>query len=162
MARKFKKQHTRRQRDEQLEQDESRLRVRQETKYGIVAIIFVAAAIVSVLSFLQLADVVGEAIDRGLTSLFGWGKYIVPIFFGILAWMFWKKEDRQTKSSNWVGFGMFVLSYSGLFHLMIAKNEAVQAIADGRGGGYIGLALSYPLRSIMGPWATGVLLIGML
>jgi len=162
MARDYKKQPRRKREHELNEQDESRLRVRQETKHGIIAIIFVAAAILSILSFLKLADVVGVAIDRGLTSLFGWGKYVIPIFFGILAWMFWKKEDRQVKSSNWVGFGLFVLSYSGLFHLLIAKNEALQAIADGRGGGYIGFALSYPLRAIMGPWATGVLLIGLL
>ncbi|MFA5030480.1 MAG: DNA translocase FtsK 4TM domain-containing protein [Patescibacteria group bacterium] len=162
MARDYKKNPRRKREQESSEQDESRLRVRQETKHGIIAIIFVAAAILSILSFFKLADVVGIAIDRGLTSLFGWGKYVIPIFFGILAWMFWKKEDRQIKSSNWVGFVLFVLSYSGLFHLLIEKSEAVQAITDGRGGGYIGLALSYPLRSIMGPWATGVLLIGLL
>jgi len=162
MARRVKKSNRRKPREESEEEDESRLRVRQETKHGIIAVAFVAAAILGILSFLQLADVVGSAIDRALTALFGWGKYIVPIFFAILAWMFWKKEERSIKPSNWVGFGLFVLAYSGIFHLIIPKTKATQTILDGRGGGYLGFALSYPLRSIMGPWATGVLLIGLL
>lgn len=159
MARKSKQKQRRKPQDD----DEviERTELRQETKSGIIAIIFLGFSILAILSFANLADVVGQAINSGLTSLFGWGKYVVPVFFAILGWMYWSRGTVDIRISNWVGFLLFVFSYSGLFHLTISKGEALTAIADGRGGGYIGVALSYPLLSVMGPWATGVVLAGL-
>lgn len=164
MARAHKTNRSRarkQQEDDEQGERSSRSELRQETKSGIIAVVFLAAAIVSLLSFAHLADAVGEAINAGLTTLFGWGKYFVPVFFGILGWMYWVRGTIDIRASNWIGFLLFVFSYSGLFHLTIAKDEALTAIADGRGGGYIGIALSYPLRIVMGPWATGVVLAGL-
>ena len=101
-------------------------RLRKETKYGIIAIVLLACAILSILSFLNLADVVGRAIDRFLGVWFGWGRYGVPIFFAVLAWMFWKMEALTIKLSNWIGFSLFILSFTGLIHLGIQRQDALQ------------------------------------
>lgn len=142
----------------QTEERKERPALRKETKYGIIAIVLLACALLSLLSFMDLADAVGRAIDRFLGVWFGWGRYGVPLFFGVLAWMFWKMEALTAKFSNWIGFSFFLLSFTGLIHLGIQRQDALQAALDGRGGGYLGVALSYPLRQMMGPWATGVIL----
>lgn len=160
MARRTKeKQRT----QDKQESEEKRIErtLRPETKHGILAVVFLGAAIVSVLSFMGMADVVGQGIDNGLTTLFGWGKYVVPVFFAVLGWMFWKSDQMNIKPSNWIGFVIFLFSYSAFLHLIVEEGQAFTAITEGRGGGYIGIALSYPLRVIMGPWATGVVLVGL-
>ena len=42
----------------------------------------------------------------------------------------------------WKSF-LFALSFTALLHLFVDYNEAILAVDQGRGGGYIGLFLSY-------------------
>ena len=129
-----------------------------ETKKGIIIIFLFAFAIISLLSFLQLAGAVGVFIDNGLGIVFGWTKYIFPIILLGLAYT-WLRPARYTlQLSNYLGLILFVLSINGLMHLQFPVEESVDQAFEGVGGGLTGLVLGYSSHIFLGFWASLVLL----
>lgn len=139
------------------------LRLKPETKSGITIVAMVALTVVFALSLFGWAGVLGEWIDQGLTYLFGWGRYTVPVIFIIIIYLFSKPRQYIFRLTNYIGLAFLVLSYSGLLNLIfVPLDQIMTAVKIGRGGGYLGLALSYPLDKAMGPWAAGVVLFALL
>lgn len=170
MLEKTKKQYLRKYRKEARHEavadglpTEALPRLKPETKHGIALVTIVIAAIVVVLSLGGWAGALGHGIDVGLRYLFGWGRYAVPLVLLVVGYLYFQPQKYVLRTANYVGLGFLVLSYSGLIHLIFVPLErAASDISAGRGGGYAGLLLSYPLQKIMGPWATGVILFGLL
>ncbi len=138
-------------------------RLKAETKHGITLVIIGIIVIIVILSLFGWAGAFGHGIDVGLRYLFGWGRFVVPVVLLVIGYLYFNPEKYVLRAANYVGLGFLVLSYSALIHLFFVPLErATSDISDGRGGGYVGLILSYPLHKIMGPWATGVILFGLL
>ncbi len=138
-------------------------RLKPETKNGIAIVAMVALTVIIVLGLFGWAGVVGQWIEKGLTYLFGWGRYSVPIIFIIIIYLFSKPGQYTFQLINYIGLAFLVLSYSGLLHLaFVPLDQIMTAIKNGHGGGYLGLALFYPLVKAMGPWAAGVILFALL
>jgi S-DNA-T family DNA segregation ATPase FtsK/SpoIIIE len=141
----------------------SRPRLQDETKNGILIVAFAALAIISVLSLFGWAGTMGGWINSGLQHLFGWGRFTVPIVLLLVVYFLAKPKQYVFRLTNYIGLVFLILSYSGLLHLMAALvSESGAVVRQGRGGGYFGLALSYPLERAMGPWAAGVVLFAIL
>jgi DNA segregation ATPase FtsK/SpoIIIE, S-DNA-T family len=133
--------------------------LKAETKNGIAIVAMVALTIIFVLSLFGWAGTLGQWINTGLMYVFGWGRYVVPVVFLIIIYLLSKPQQYAFRLTNYIGLVFLVLSYSGLLHLIfVPLTQSMAAIKDGKGGGYIGIILSYPLDKAMGPWATGVLL----
>jgi DNA segregation ATPase FtsK/SpoIIIE, S-DNA-T family len=135
-----------------------KVEIHPETKRWIFIIALFAIAGISLLGLFDLAGSVGEFIDRILALFFGWLKYLFPIIL-VLWGYFLLNKKTVIKPANYIGFVFFILSLTALMHLIIPFEEAILAVDQGRGGGYIGLFLSYAFQNIMGFLASLISLI---
>lgn len=161
--RKYKKEARQEIKDDRNLRPEARPRLKAETKNGIFIVVFVALTIIATLSLFGWAGTLGGWIQSGLKYLFGWGRFVVPAVLLLVVYFLAKPQQYVFRATNYIGLVFLVLSYSGLLHLIAVRfGQAAAAVKQGRGGGYFGLALSYPLERAMGPWAAGVILFALL
>ncbi len=149
------------------QQDEGRSKKREEalkpeTRHGITIVVLFTIATLFILSLFDLAGPFGTLINDALTLLLGSLRYLAPVVFITFGYLFLFPDRYRVRVSSYVGLALFLLSGTGLFHSSIPLADAVSVIADGRGGGYAGLVLSYPLRSVTGTIAAIVILIATL
>ncbi len=135
-----------------------KMEIHPETKRWIFIISLFAIAGISLLGLFDLAGSVGEFIDSVLSLFFGWLKFLFPIALVLWGYFLLNKKIIITPV-NYLGFIFFTLSFTGLIHLIIPFADAVLAVDQGRGGGYIGLFLSYAFQNVMGFWASLIALI---
>ncbi len=132
-----------------------------ETKKHILVIVLFAAALISILSLFGVAGDAGRFLTYILGLIFGWASFIFPLILLGLGWVLLFPDRYDLRGINYFGIVIFILSFTALLHLFIPPEEAVSLIEEGRGGGYIGLALSFPLQRLMGFWAALILIIAL-
>jgi S-DNA-T family DNA segregation ATPase FtsK/SpoIIIE len=134
--------------------------LKPETKNSIFVVLVFLLIIVILFSLFGWAGGMGQAINTGLQYLFGWGKFVFPFILFVLVYLLIQPKRYILRLTNYIGLFLLILSYSGFLHLTTVTTEsAVSDISEGRGGGYIGLILSYPLVKAMGHWLAGVVLV---
>lgn len=147
---------------EDEDDEESWFDLHPDTLRGIGIVVMLLLAVLSMLSLLDVAGSVGELIKDLLITLFGWGRVIIPFWFALVAYALLMPDSFAWRISNSIGLLLGVLGYSGLLHLFVDFNDATDAVKFGEGGGYAGLALSYPLQQLFGAWAAGAILVAIL
>jgi len=90
-----------------------------ETKKGIIVIFLFTIALLSILSFLNLAGTAGVYLDFGFGIIFGWGRFLIPLVLIILGYTLARSSKYEVTWSNYVGLILFILSIHGLFHLKV-------------------------------------------
>lgn len=124
-----------------------------------IVALFVVSGIIF-LSMINLAGNLGEILKEILKYGFGWQAYIIPAILaglGLALLRAEREKDFQLKKSNFIGLFLFVLSLSSLFHLFFPEEKAYEMIFSGRGGGFLGYGINFPLRALMGFWATFII-----
>ncbi len=116
-----------------------------ETKQGIWIVILFTAGILSILSFLGWAGLVGLYFDKILRLIFGWLKFLFPIITISLGYMLLKTNKYFISGMNYFGMVILVLSMTGLTHLYYPIELSISQAQNGYGGGYLGVAFSFPL-----------------
>jgi S-DNA-T family DNA segregation ATPase FtsK/SpoIIIE len=139
----------------QLQMAIKKMEMHPETKRWIVIIFMFALAGISVLGLFNLAGKAGEAIDSILALFFGWAKFIFPLILVIWGYALLNKK-YHIKVVSYIGLILFVFSFTALLHLIIPVEDAILAVDQGRGGGYLGLFLSYSFLNIMGLYASTI------
>jgi DNA segregation ATPase FtsK/SpoIIIE, S-DNA-T family len=134
------------------------LGVSQETRNSIAGIFCFLIVIVSILAFFNVAGTAGVYFSDGVRSLFGWGFFIVPVAFAMLGVAFIKSIHQKIATSALLGTLLFVLSVLGVFYSIGSDATSAQRILQ---GGYLGVALGWPLFTFLGFWATMVILVGL-
>jgi len=134
--------------------------IHPETKRWILIIFMFALAFISLLGLFNLAGRAGVYIDSILTLFLGWGKYLFPVILIIWAYALLNK-NYKIKPIIYFGLALFVLSFTALLHLFIPVENAILAVDQGKGGGYVGLFLSYFSLNIMGFWASLVAILAL-
>ncbi|OGY41538.1 MAG: hypothetical protein A2Y82_00270 [Candidatus Buchananbacteria bacterium RBG_13_36_9] len=137
----------------QLQRAIRKIELHPQTKRWIMIIFMFALAGISLLGLFNLAGNAGLAIDSILTLFFGWAKFIFPLILVIWGYALLNKK-YHIKAISYVGLILFVFSFTALLHLFIPVEDAILAVDQGRGGGYLGLFLSYSFLNIMGLYAT--------
>ncbi|MEA2113197.1 MAG: DNA translocase FtsK [Patescibacteria group bacterium] len=150
--------------------------LRSETKKGVLAIVLFTFAVISFLSFLGIAGIFGEYFTRFSRLFFGKGFFLVSISF-ILAGLAilvpgftLNAKSKPIYKTILTGMVLFVFSVLGFFHILSAKMlngngdafSELGGFAVGSGGGYLGMALGYPLIKFLGFWASLVVLLAVL
>jgi len=130
------------------------------TQRGLIVIALFALAAMSFLSLIGAAGTLGVWVSTLLGWLFGWGRYIVPILFVGFGYAFLHPDKYEVRKMNYVGLALFIFCGTALLHLFIPLKDFSHAAGLGRGGGYIGIILSYPLIKFTGIWVTVILLLG--
>ncbi|MFA7654087.1 MAG: DNA translocase FtsK 4TM domain-containing protein [Candidatus Magasanikbacteria bacterium] len=133
-----------------------------EINRGLLAILLFIVAGLAILSFFNLAGVAGQFIDSLLALAFGQVRYVFPIILLIVAILMLKDLEYEYKPTHLFGAILFFLSFNGLVHIQEPFDEMISTAQLGYGGGFIGLALSWPLLKYVSYWGGLIILIGML
>lgn len=127
------------------------------TRNGIVTVILLAVAGLSLLSFFDLAGPFGEVIATAEKALFGWCAYVFPIVLvGLGVALMAGKSDRL-HGALFIGLLLFFLSAGGLLNLLFAPENIDRIDEALPSGGYLGYVAALPLVNILG--GIGALLI---
>jgi S-DNA-T family DNA segregation ATPase FtsK/SpoIIIE len=133
-------------------------RLNPETRQGVAVVTLFAFAGLTSLALLGVAGAFGAAIAGALGTLVGWARFAVPFVLLAYAVALLQPDRFPIRASNLLGLGLTTVSVTGLLHLLIPAADTFAAALEGRGGGYVGVFLSYPFRAVMGAWATLVVL----
>ena len=120
-----------------------------QTKKAILAILFFSFAIIIFLSIWHLAGPFGELVFRSFNYLFGWGYFILPLVFLMMAFEFLKSRRKHIYFATIFGAFLLFFSILGILELSSSNNYA----------GLAGYITVFSLNKIFGFWASLVLLI---
>jgi len=129
-----------------------------EIKKSILIIGLIAFGGISLLSLFGLAGVLGGYVEQGLALLLGWGRWLFPIFLLALGFSLYNEDKNWIHGYTYVGLFFFVLSFQSLLHIFF-QTAPETAASLGKGGGYTGLFLAKIFVSLIGFWATLLVLI---
>ncbi|MFA6107120.1 MAG: DNA translocase FtsK 4TM domain-containing protein, partial [Patescibacteria group bacterium] len=132
------------------------------TKKGIYIVIILTLGAIGVLSLFDLAGSFGIYYAKGLTYVFGWGKFMLPLALLGLGYLLYASEKYHIRGSNYLGLFLFVLSMEAIFQLFVGQDEWKIALEEGRGGGYLGYFMGLGLTRVLGLWAAILLVISLI
>jgi S-DNA-T family DNA segregation ATPase FtsK/SpoIIIE len=144
--------------------------LRSETKKGILGIVFFTLAILSFLSFVNGAGVFGQYFLKISQLLFGKGFFFISISFALVGLAILvprfhlSAKSRPVYKTILIGAILFIFSILGIFHIFAFRTGIGEdlSVVSGRGGGYFGLIIGYPLLKFLGFWASLVVLLSLL
>lgn len=136
--------------------DRMKIDLKDETRYSIWGIVFFVLAVIVVLSYFNLAGVVGEVLFKILNSLFGFGYYLLPIILAVIGVSFMKSGRPQVARLHLITGFAVLLSTLGIMDIAAnGKGESLNIIY----GGYFGSFIAWPFVTLFGVYA-GILLLG--
>ncbi len=109
-----------------------------------------AASAILFLSFLKLGGSLGDWIEQALTTLFGWDRFLIPIFLVIIGATKVFPERGSLSAWNYLGFLFFFLSFNTLLNLVLINRPEPFTSDLGMAGGLIGQLLGLSLPAIIG------------
>lgn len=133
-----------------------KLNLHSDTKKGITAVFLFVFALICILSFFNLAGAAGVYLYKGLGLLFGWGFWLVPLSLMLAGIAIFRALHEEIAGSPFLGITLFLLSFLAILQLFAGE------IVPGQGGGYLGLAFSYPFMKLLGIYASYILLFALL
>lgn len=123
-----------------------------QTKKAILAILFFSFAVIILLSIWQKAGPFGEFVYKIFNYLFGWGYFILPAVFLMMAYEFLKSRRDHIYFATIFGAFLLLISILGIFELYTSAGNT----------GTIGYIVALSLNKIFGFWASLVLLIALI
>ncbi len=120
-----------------------------QTKKAILAILFFGFAIIIILSIWHKAGPFGEMIFGGFHYLFGWGYFVLPVVFLMMAFEFLKSRRKHIFFATIFGAALLFVSTLGTLELLFPNKDNV---------GVVGYIIALSLGKIFGFWASLVLL----
>lgn len=133
-----------------------------DTAREVMAILLLIAGFICLLSLIGLTGGLGAYLGFGLKFAFGYIAPLVSVIMIILGGALFYPKRFKVETSNIIGLFLLVISLSGIAHLFIAPEKAQELAAQGVGGGYLGLGVTYFFNYILGTWASLVVFIGAL
>lgn len=95
-------------------------RLSNETKKSVIAILLIGLATILILARFSKAGPVGDFVYIGLNMLLGWGYYLVPFIFLLVAFLFLLSHQRKFVGMTFLGAGAFIISGLGLIDILLA------------------------------------------
>ncbi len=122
-----------------------------QTKKAILAILFFSFAVIILLSVWQKAGPFGDFVYKIFNYLFGWGYFILPAVFLMMAYEFLKSRRQHIYFVTIFGAFLLLVSILGISELYFSDNNA----------GLTGYIAALSLNKIFGFWASLILLISL-
>lgn len=123
-----------------------------EVLRAIYMVVMFTLALIFALSLFNRAGQAGIYIKKGIGYVFGAGAWLFPLVLILLAIYLFRSREKKYQIIKSIATGLFVLVYSSLLNLRLPADQLFFYLKQGRGGGYIGLALAYPLMKLGGFW----------
>ncbi|MFA6424335.1 MAG: DNA translocase FtsK 4TM domain-containing protein [Candidatus Magasanikbacteria bacterium] len=139
-----------------------RVNLNPEVSQGLLAILLFIIAGLSILSFFSMAGVAGIFIDSTLALIFGQVRYVFPIVTIVIATLLIKDLEYNYRNTHTLGAFLFFLSFNGLVHIQNTLDTMYSQATLGFGGGFVGIALSWPLLKYVGYWGGTLIILGLL
>ncbi len=144
-----------------------------QAKKDILTVVLFSLALISILSFLDLAGGLGIKMFELIKFLFGFGFILLPVGLIFLGIKLIKQEDDAADLNNklWLiadqasaffGSIIFVLALLGLFHIFYPADQMFEMVKAESGGGFLGMLLAWPLRQLLGVGGGLIILAAML
>ena len=121
-----------------------------DVKRSAVAVLLFALAALAVLGFLGSGGAFGDALNKFIAGLVGWGKLIFPFFLVAAGIVMLLRKNISFYIIKLAGLGVMFLSIVALFHWFYSADKMLAAAAAGQGGGYAGYAMDYFLDKFVG------------
>ncbi|MFH1171051.1 MAG: DNA translocase FtsK 4TM domain-containing protein [bacterium] len=139
-----------------------RTRLTDETRHGIAAVILFVLAGVSLLAFFSLAGPFGTQIDALEGMTMGWVRYFLPFALILYGASLLRSPGIVLQRTTNFGLTLLLISSTGIAHWVFSLHvDALQAASDGRGGGYLGYGIAWPLVQVTGSVASLIILIAL-
>ena len=120
-----------------------RLKVRPDTVRSIIALVFILFSLISFISFFASSYYVNSKILNFLQLLFGNSAIIIPFLLASIGVLFIDKLNIKYKEARIViSLSLALVSLSGLLHIFISEEKAVEIAKSGGGGGLFGYKFS--------------------
>ncbi|MBW6440896.1 DNA translocase FtsK [Patescibacteria group bacterium] len=138
------------------------LEISAEIKKDVIAIFLLVFALLSFLSFFDLAGGLGGKISEIIKLLFGWGFILFPFALISWGWKMIKSESIFDSKSSLFGIIILTLSLLSLLHLFYEPFLMFSLAKSGSGGGFLGAGLAWILISLIGKWGSLVIIFAMI
>ena len=132
-------------------------------EHEFIAVAMIAVGVLLGLAvYLKTAGVIGRGLSRALGSLFGLGRYALPVVLVAAGWALIRQGRSDRRVRLVVGWGALVASVLALLHIFVAPANSWSELGplDGAGG-WIGALFGVPVRSLLGDVAGVVLLLAL-
>lgn len=125
--------------------------LKEETKHGVLSIVFFVLSVFFILAAFGKAGVVGSSAYRGFEALLGFGYIVLPLLLLLLSASFLKESRPDFALPTTIGAFLFLLSALGIIDLF------------GKGsGGILGGLIATPLIKLFDTVVSGVFLAAIL
>jgi len=141
-----------------------------QTKKDILAVLFFSLALISALSFLNLAGGLGVKMFEAIKFLFGWCFVLLPVMLVFWGIKLVNSEDQNAQDTkcpmghlvSYFGSIIFILAFLGLFHIFYPADQMIEIAKTKDGGGFLGTLLAWPLQQLLGIWGGLIILAALL
>ena len=130
--------------------------LKEETRHGVLAVIFFVFAIFFILASFGKSGIVGSSIFGWFDLLLGVGYFILPLLFVLLGVSFFRNTKPNFASTSTLGAILFFISGLGVVNLLANK------ISGENLSGVVGKIISQPMLALFDFWASLVILIAIL
>jgi len=130
----------------------------EDVKRAIIVVLFFALAMIFGLSLIGKGGTVGGYLNQATRVVFGWGAWAFPLMLILISLFIVRSKDRKYQIIKISAIFVFILVYSALLNLRLPLGKITEYLNRGQGGGYLGLALSYPLIKLTGFWSALIIL----
>ena len=131
-----------------------------EVRISIIVTILLAVAMLSVLSFFDLAGPLGKYSYNILEMLFGWGAFVFPAFLAVISILLLRGVKYKFNTWQIVGVIVLFIALLGVMHHVPSFDNPSLAVKNGNGGGWIGFSVIYIFVNFAGYWGAWVFLTG--
>jgi S-DNA-T family DNA segregation ATPase FtsK/SpoIIIE len=144
--------------DKEKPRKKHRLDLGDETKKGIIAILFFVFALISILSAFNVAGVFGQYFYKFGAMIFGVsGYFLLPLSLILVGVAMLMSLHEDLYGTPFIGIGIFLISLLGLFEMLLTRTD----LASGdifHGGGYIGYGITLVLTKVFGNMVSYIIL----
>lgn len=137
------------------------LELGERARKSILILAILAFGLLSLLGLFDLSGKFGQFFSHWLGLGFGFGKWLVPIFF--LAWggLLSLAKKYQIRFNDYLGLFLLFISIQTFFHFLYNSLTWEAKALAGSGGGYLGWQLAKLFSYLFGFWG-GVLILACL
>ncbi|MCK4892286.1 MAG: DNA translocase FtsK 4TM domain-containing protein, partial [Candidatus Pacebacteria bacterium] len=130
----------------------SQIEIDDWIKKDVIAIFLFVLALISILSFADLAGELGKKLSEIIKILFGWGIILFPFALILWGWKMLKAENIFESRISMLGIVTMIFSTLSFMHIFYEPAVMLEVAKSGTGGGFLGLILAWILVSLIGKW----------
>lgn len=112
-----------------------------QTLKEVLAIVFFVLTIFMLFSLFGISGSLGLNFYSRIRVIIGWASFFLPFIFAGISYMLFFPEKFEFNKKTYIGLSLFLVSFSGMFHIFVPLEESFGLAQEGMRGGFLGLLL---------------------